>query len=57
MPRPSHTEPDQKKVLAEQQERRRQTRGLLLLALAAIVFAILRAGAHRVFTQGWWRLW
>ena len=42
---------------AEQLERRRQVRGLLLLALAAIVFAILRAGVHRVFTAGWWRLW
>jgi hypothetical protein len=38
-------------------ERRRQIRGLLLLALAAILFAILRAGPHRVFTPGWWRLW
>jgi hypothetical protein len=38
-------------------ERRRQVRGLLLLAIAAIVFAILRAGIHRVFTPGWWRLW
>ena len=47
---------------SEQLERRRQERsgqirGLLLLALAAIVFAILRAGVHRVFTIGWWRLW
>jgi hypothetical protein len=47
---------------SEQLERRRhersgQIRGLLLLALAAIVFAILRAGVHRVFTIGWWRLW
>lgn len=41
----------------EQIERRRQVRGLLLLAAAAIVFAILRAGWHRVFTAGWWRLW
>jgi hypothetical protein len=41
----------------EQAERRRQVRGLLLLAAAAIVFAILRAGVHRVFTLGWWRLW
>jgi hypothetical protein len=38
-------------------ERRRQIRGLLLLALAAHVFAILRAGIHNVFTVGWWRLW
>jgi hypothetical protein len=41
----------------EQTERRRQIRGLLLLALAAIVFAILRAGPHNVFTRGWWQLW
>ena len=40
-----------------QLERRRQVRGLLFLALAAIAFAILRAGVHRVFTVGWWRLW
>ena len=50
-------QPDQKKLFAEQQERRRHIRGLLLLALAAIVFAIVRTGPHRVFTQGWWRLW
>jgi hypothetical protein len=41
----------------ERLERRRQIRGLLFLALAAILFAILRAGVHRVFTTGWWRLW
>jgi hypothetical protein len=38
-------------------ERRSQVRGLLLLAVAAIVFGIVRAGVHRVFTVGWWRLW
>jgi hypothetical protein len=52
-PRAVVTEPD----TAERIERRRQVRGLLLLAVAAIVFAILRAGVHRVFTVGWWRLW
>jgi hypothetical protein len=41
----------------EQLERRRQVRGLLLLAIAAIVFAIFRTGIHNVFTVGWWRLW
>ncbi len=41
----------------EQLERRRQVRGLLILAVAAIVFAIFRAGVHNVFTRGWWRLW
>jgi hypothetical protein len=64
MPRPpedSNTNPqsDQssEKEPSVRIERRRQVRGLLLLALAAIVIAILRAGVHRVFTTGWWRLW
>ncbi len=38
-------------------ERRRQIRGLLLLALAILLFSLLRAGIHNVFTPGWWRLW
>jgi hypothetical protein len=38
-------------------ERRRQVRGLLLLAIAAVLFAIFRAGIHNVFTRSWWRLW
>jgi hypothetical protein len=38
-------------------ERVRQVRGLILLALAALLFAVLRAGVGRVFTPGWWRLW
>jgi hypothetical protein len=41
----------------EAQLRRRQVRGLLLIALAVLVFSILRSGVHRVFTVGWWRLW
>jgi hypothetical protein len=40
-----------------QTERRRQVRGLLLLALAILVFSLLRAGTHNIFTPGWWRLW
>jgi hypothetical protein len=32
-------------------------RGLVLLALVALLFAVLRAGVGRVFTPGWWRLW
>jgi hypothetical protein len=40
-----------------QTERRRQIRGLLLLALAVLVFSLLRAGTHNIFTPGWWRLW
>ncbi len=41
----------------QQQERRMQVRGLLLLAVVVLLFSIWRAGAHRVFTMGWWRLW
>lgn len=40
-----------------ERERRRQARGLLLLGAAVLVFAVLRAGVHRVFGVGWWRLW
>ena len=38
-------------------ERVRQVRGLILLALAALLFAVVRAGVESVFTPGWWRLW
>ena len=45
---------------ARQHERRRQLRGLLLLAAAVLVFSLIRAslspGQH-IFTPGWWRLW
>jgi hypothetical protein len=42
---------------ALRQERKRQVRGLMLLAFAVLLFSILRAGIGRVFTAGWWRLW
>ncbi len=51
MPMPS----DQREE--EHAERRSQIRGLLLLALAALVFAIFRAGIHSAFPRGWWRRW
>lgn len=38
-------------------EHRSQVRGLLLLAVAAIVFILARYGFARAFTPGWWRLW
>ncbi|WP_263373059.1 hypothetical protein [Granulicella aggregans] len=41
----------------EGRERVRQIRGLVWLAVAAVVFAVARAGGHRVFTPGWWRFW
>jgi hypothetical protein len=54
---PPHSNAPTTPSASEHLERRRQVRGLLLLAAAAILFAILRAGVHRVFTVGWWRLW
>jgi hypothetical protein len=56
-PIPQADESRTESTLHAQFVRRRQLRGLLTLALAAILFAILRAGIHRVFTTGWWRLW
>jgi hypothetical protein len=41
----------------KQTERRRQIRGLLLLAAVVLVFSLLHSGLHTVFTPGWWRLW
>jgi hypothetical protein len=41
----------------EQIERRRQLRGLLMLALIVLAFSLARAGLGRVFPHGWWRLW
>ena len=42
---------------AHTQERRHQLRGLLLLALAVLLFSLLRAGGLSLFHPGWWRLW
>jgi hypothetical protein len=42
---------------AERDARRRQIRGLVWIAVGMIVFSVLRAGVHRVFGVGWWRLW
>jgi hypothetical protein len=57
LPPHSTSPPSEARKQAEAAERRRQVRGLLVLAIAAIVFSVLRAGVHRVFTVGWWRLW
>lgn len=35
--------------------RRRQIIGILLVAAAILVFALLRANKHALFPQGWWR--
>jgi hypothetical protein len=35
--------------------RRQQVIGILLVAAAILVFALLRANWHELFPQGWWR--
>jgi hypothetical protein len=40
-----------------QAERRRQIRGLLLLAFAVILIGLFHADRHVIFPPGWWRLW
>jgi len=50
-------QPEGKRTESLKQERVRQVRGLILLAVAVLVFGVLRAGVHRVFGPGWWRLW
>jgi len=51
--------PSNRPSLIEQRqaERRSQIRGLLLLSAVVVVFCLLHAGLHTVFTRGWWRLW
>ena len=39
----------------ERDQRRSLLRGLLWLALLALIFSVVRAGLHRVFVPGWWR--
>jgi hypothetical protein len=44
-------------ALRKQAERRSQIRGLLLLGAFLLIFILLHAGLHNVFTPGWWRVW
>jgi hypothetical protein len=37
--------------------RRRQVLGLLLIAGALLIVALLRAPRHFVFPHGWWHIW
>jgi len=38
-------------------ERRSALRGLVLMALLALVVSLIRAGTDRAFYAGWWRQW
>jgi hypothetical protein len=40
----------------QQTERRRQMHGLLLVAIAILIFSLLLAGTPTIFTPGWRRL-
>jgi hypothetical protein len=35
--------------------RRRQVMGILLIAAAILVYALVRANGHDIFPPGWWR--
>ncbi len=37
--------------------RRNQAIGVLLIALAVLVYRLLRTPSGWIFPQGWWRLW
>lgn len=37
--------------------RSRQISGLLLIAAAILLVALLRSNLHDVFPRGWWRFW
>ena len=41
----------------EGSEQRSQLRGLVWMALLALLISLLRAGAGRTFYAGWWRQW
>ncbi len=53
---PSAPEPAADRQAALARERRSQLRGLLLLALAVLIFILLRARPLHLFHPGWWRL-
>ena len=65
-PRPPALSPSQQRAeLARREalaarlgiEQRSLLRGLILLALTALLFSLARAGFGRLFLPGWWRAW
>ncbi len=42
---------------AEQQFRRRQIGGLLLIMAMIVAGSIFHAGVGQLFPPGWWRIW
>lgn len=45
-------------IAPEQRElRRRQVIGLVWIAIALLLFSVVRAGSHAILLPRWWRLW
>jgi hypothetical protein len=42
---------------AEKRQRVSAARGLVALAVVALLASMVRAGLSRVFVHGWWRQW
>ena len=42
---------------AEDELRRRQIAGLLIVATIIVLMSIFRAGVANVFPRGWWHMW
>jgi len=48
---------ERNRSVADNQLRRRQVGGLLIIAAIIVVASIFHAGIGRVFPPGWWRVW
>jgi len=48
---------ERNRSVAENQLRRRQVGGLLLILAMIVAGSIFHAGIGRVFPPGWWRVW
>jgi hypothetical protein len=47
----------QRSEAAEKRHKLSVARGLMVLAVLALLASIARAGLERVFVHGWWRQW
>jgi hypothetical protein len=57
MAAPDPAQTTERRQATRQAERRRQIRGLLMLALVVLLLSMMRRGFHTVFAPNWWRLW
>ncbi len=47
----------ERRAVAERRHRVSVARGLVALAVLALLLSMARAGLERVFVHGWWRQW